>query len=42
MTLLSAFYLSEIIDLEIASKENKIMIESYEILRLINAMLAPP
>ena len=41
MTLMSAFYLCEIIDYEIASEQNRQLIDKYEILKLINAMLAP-
>ena len=42
MTLMSAFYLCEIIDYEVAAQENRKLIDQYEILQLINAMLAPP
>ena len=42
MTLLSAFYLSEIVDLEIVTDENHEMVKRYEILLLINAMVDSP
>lgn len=38
---MSAFYLCEIIDYEVAVNENRNLIDQYEILHLINAMLAP-
>ena len=41
LTLMSAFYLCEIIDYEVASQQNRQLIDQYEILKLINAMLAP-
>ena len=42
MTLMSAFYLCEIIDYEVAAQKNRELIDQYENLKLINAMLAPP
>ena len=41
ITLMSAFYLCEIIDYEVAANQNRLLIDQYEILQLINAMLAP-
>jgi hypothetical protein len=42
MTLLCAFYLSEIVDIELVQAQNKKFAYKYEILNLIQAMIAPP
>lgn len=42
MTLLSAFYLSETVDIELVEVQNKRFAEKYEVLKLIHAMISSP